>query len=200
MTIVHAQTKTEERRLQMKHVDRQMFAAIYEAQFKRVYNYISYRINNHMDTEDLVSQVFSKVIEKYDGFDAKRAALSTWIISIARNTVSDYFREKQKNALVELDLMEPYLSSGGIPEDILIKSEQNKALIKALDTLTNRERNLIALKYGAELNNKEIAQVMELTESNVGVIIFRSLQKLRVHFEKEESVCKRIAPKTGRMC
>jgi len=183
----------------MKHVDQLKFAEIYEAQFKRVYNYISYRINNHMDTEDLVSQVFSKVIEKHHTFNPKRAALSTWIISIARNIVADYFREKQKESLVEFDSMELYLTSGEIPEEILVKNEQNLALIEALDTLTARERNLIALKYGAELSNKEIAQVMELSESNVGVIMFRSLQKLRTYFEKEESVCQGIAPKTGRM-
>lgn len=183
----------------MKHVDQLMFAKIYEVHFKRVYNYISYRINNHMDTEDLVSLVFSKVIEKYGSFNPERAALSTWIISIARNTVSDYFRTKQKETLVELDSMEPFLTSREVPDDMLIKNEQNLTLVRALDTLTARERNMIALKYGAELSNKEIAQVMELSESNVGVIMFRSLQKLRVYFQKEESVCQGATPKAGRM-
>lgn len=183
----------------MKHMDQHTFAEIYEAQFKRVYNYISYRINNHMDAEDLVSQVFSKVIEKYDSFDPKRAALSTWIISIARNTITDYFRARQKNNPIELDSME-LLPSGEVPDDILIKSEQNTALIKALNTLPARERNLIALKYGAELSNKEIARVMQLSETNVGIIIFRSLQKLRAYFKKEESVCNGITPKIGKTC
>lgn len=184
----------------MKHVDQHIFAEIYEAQFKRVYNYISYRINNHADVEDLVSKVFSKIIEKYDSFNPKRGALSTWIITIARNTVMDYFRENQKDALVELDSMEPYLSSGKTPDDIVIKNEQNMVLIRALDTLTVRERNLIALKYGAELNNKEIAQVMELSESNIGVIMFRSLKKLRAYLEREEFHCIEITKKTGRTC
>ena len=169
----------------MDYVDQLMFTEIYEAQFKRVYNYISYRINNHMDTEDLVSQVFSKVIEKYGSFDPCRASMSTWIISISRNTVTDYLRERQKNASVELDSV-IHLSSGEITDDIMIKNEQNRALLEALNTLTARERNLIALKYGAELNNKEIAEVMELSESNVGVIMFRTMKKLRAHLEKED--------------
>ncbi len=184
----------------MKHVDQLMFEDIYDMQYKRVYNYISYRINNHTDTEDLVSLVFLKVIEKYDRFDPKRASLSTWIISIARNTVSDYFRAKCQNSPIDFDSAELYLSSDDALDNILVKNEQNLTLIEALNTLNARERNLIALKYGAELSNKEIAQVMALSEVNVGVIMFRSLKKLRAYFKKEESVCSGITPRTGKMC
>lgn len=183
----------------MQQLDQLTFTEIYEAHFKCVYNYVSYRINNHMDTEDLVSQVFAKVIEKYGGFTPKRATLSTWIISIARNTVTDYFRAKQKDAVVELEEIGPYVAAGEIPDELVLKNEQNLTLIQALNTLSPRERHLIALKYGAELSNKEIARVMELSESNIAVILFRSLQKLRAYLEKEESVCQGIEPKTGRM-
>lgn len=138
----------------MKHVDQLMFEDIYNMQYKRVYNYISYRINNHVDTEDLVSLVFLKVIEKHDSFDPKRAALSTWIISIARNTVSDYFRAINKNSPIDFDSAELYLSTDDAPDNIVVKNEQNLTLIEALNALNARERNLIALKYGAELSNK----------------------------------------------
>ena len=186
----------------MEHVkvSQQLFSEIYETHYKRVYNYISYQINNHLDTEDLVSQVFSKVIDKYGQFNPKRAALSTWIISIARNTVSDYYRAGQKGVLIEIDSLEQIPASCDEPDDILIRNEQNRALLEALNTLTDRERNLIALKYGADLGNKEIARVMALTESNVGVLLFRSLQKMRSYFIKEESECKEIASKIGKIC
>ncbi|MGE4354305.1 MAG: sigma-70 family RNA polymerase sigma factor [Oscillospiraceae bacterium] len=181
-------------------MDQLMLEDIYDTQYKRVYNYISYRINNHMDIEDLVSLVFLKVIEKYDSYDPQRASLSTWVISIARNTVSDYFRAKTRNPPIDFDSAEPYLPSDEVPDSILIKNEQNLTLVKALNTLNARERNLIALKFGAELNTKEIARVMDLSTVNVGVIMFRSLRKLRAYFEKEESVCKGIAPKIGKTC
>ena len=186
----------------MSHVkvNQQLFAEIYETHYKRVYNYISYRINNHTDTEDLVSQVFLKVVEKFDRFDPKRAALSTWIISITRNTVADYYRAGKKISSVEIDSLGDTLSSSDEPGSIIVRNEQNRVLIKALNKLTDRERNLIALKYGAELGNKEIAQIMELTESNVAIIIFRSLQKLRGYFKKEDLVCNEIMPEIGKMC
>lgn len=181
----------------MEYLDQHIFEEIYESQFKRVFNYISYRINNHMDTEDLVSQVFYKVIDKYESFNPLRASMSTWIISIARNTVTDYFRAEQKDMSLELDSVEPYLPSGECPDEILVKREENLVLMNALNTLSARDRNLIALKYGAELTNREIAEVMELSESNVGVIVHRSLEKLRVYIEKEETACIEIS-KTGR--
>lgn len=185
-------------------MNEQLFIDVYEAQFKRVYNYISYRINNHADTEDLVSRVFSKVIEKYDSYDPSRAVIEAWIIGIAKNVLSDYFRNSQKMPTVELEAVETYLESGQSPEEILIKNERNLALMFALNELGERERHIIALKYGADLANKQIAGIMELSESNIGVILFRSLKKMRKILEAEEaekegSVCIKITPKLGKI-
>lgn len=182
-------------------MNEQIFIDVYETYFKRVYNYISYRINNHADTEDLVSQVFSRVIEKYDTYDPKRAVIEAWIIGIAKNVVMDYFRTSQKMPTVELETVETYLDSGQTPDQILIRNEQNTDLMLALNELSERERNIVALKYGAELANTQIASVMKLSESNVGVILFRSLKRLRKILEakKEKSVCIEITPKLGKI-
>lgn len=184
----------------MEHADMLVFGKIYDTQYKKVYNYISYRITNHMDTEDLVSQVFLRVLEKYDTYDPKRASMSTWIIGIAHNAVSDYFQAKRKGAAVDLYTESPNLPSGGALDDIVIKNEQNLTLMMALNTLNNRERHMIALKYGAELKGREIAKVMGLSSVNVSVTIFRSIRKLRAYFAKEGSECREIASTTGTLC
>ncbi|MDX9871556.1 MAG: sigma-70 family RNA polymerase sigma factor [Clostridia bacterium] len=162
-----------------------VFKQLYETHYKRVYNYISYRINNHHDTGDLVSQVFERVIQKYGAYDPKRAAFEAWLMGIARNTVTDYFRSQKRNFSVSLDYVIGCIAGNNQPEEVIVLNESNKALLQALAKLSEKERNIVALKYAAELKNTDIAKMLGLSDSNVGVILSRSLEKLRKELGKE---------------
>ena len=153
--------------------------------YKRVYNYISYRINNHHDTADLVSQVFERVIQKYSTYDPKRSAFEAWLMTIARNTVTDYLRKQKRAFNISLDSVIDFISGRSQPEEIIVVNESNASLVKALAKLNEKERNVVALKFAAELKNTDIAKVMGISDSSVGVILFRSLKKLRKELEKE---------------
>lgn len=163
----------------MHTLDQESFGEIYETYFSRVYNYISYRISDHADVEDLVSQVFLRVIEKYADYNPGRAPLEAWIIGIAKNAVTDSFRARSRHPEGQLEQVENTLSGGDQPERIYVQNEDNRQLVIALGRLKDRERQIVALKYGAELGNKQIADIMGLSESNVGVILFRSLAAMR---------------------
>lgn len=165
------------------------FIMLYEAQFKRIYNYISYRIHNHTDTEDLVSQVFLRVIEKYETYNPNYGSLDVWTVSIAKNIVTDYFREQKRHPITNIDVIEPFLSDYTDAQDPLMTTVRQQELLQALDVLTERERHVIALKYAMDLKNKEISEVLSLSESNIGVILFRSLAKLRKKMVKEDELC-----------
>ena len=179
-----AESAVEEQKSKIK-IDAAALKEIYESYYKRVYNYISYRINNHHDTGDLVSQVFERVIQKYGTYDPKRSAFEAWLIGIARNTVSDYFRAQKKGSNISLEHVIGFISGNRQPDEVVVINENNASLVKALGKLNKRERNAVALKYAAELRNTDIAQLMGTSESNVGVILFRSLKKLRRELEKE---------------
>ena len=161
-----------------------MFDEIYESYYKRVYNYISYRINDHYHTEELVSRVFEKVLLKLDTYCPGKAPMEVWIITIARNTITDYYRERQKNQTVSLDTIVDLFSSRMQPEQIAVANEQNRNLIAALNTLKKRDREIIAMKYAAELRNTDIARITGLSETNVGAIISRSIRRLRTEMER----------------
>jgi RNA polymerase sigma-70 factor (ECF subfamily) len=154
-----------------------VFESIFEEHYRRVYNFCAYRINNHHDTEDLVSTVFEKVITKYGTYRSSDVPLEAWIITIAKNVVNDYFRQKKKRAYIPLEFVN--VAAAGQPEEILITSENNAELMRALNTLNEKERTIIAMKFAAGLKNVDIASIMSLGESNVGAIIHRSLKKMR---------------------
>lgn len=68
------------------------FAAVFEAYYKRIFNYIAYRVSCRYTAEDLASQVFEKTLSKLPGYSPEKAPLEVWLFAIARNVVNDYYR------------------------------------------------------------------------------------------------------------
>jgi RNA polymerase sigma-70 factor (TIGR02952 family) len=161
------------------------FAHIFEIYYKRVYNYMYYRVNSIETSEDLTSQVFEKIMLKIDMYSQTKSPFEVWMFAIARNIVNDYFRSLKKYKLFSLDTIREFVSREKTPEDIILSAENNSELSKALKILNERDRNIVSLKFGANLKNYEIAQILNITESNVGVILYRTMKKLKMEIEKE---------------
>ncbi|CDI48995.1 sigma 70 subunit of a RNA polymerase [Clostridium tetani 12124569] len=123
---------------------------------------------------------------KIKTYSESKSPFEVWVFAIARNVVNDYFRSLKKHKLFSLDTIKELVSKEKSPEGIVVTAETNAKLSKALDTLDKRERNIVALKFGANIKNKEIAQILDITESNVGVILYRTMKKLKIEMEREE--------------
>ncbi|MHC1749142.1 MAG: RNA polymerase sigma factor [Cellulosilyticaceae bacterium] len=155
------------------------FTKIYEAYYKRVFKYICYRIDDQHMAEELCSHVFEKIIVKYNSFSGNKLTLESWIFTIARNTITDYYRKKNQRLHFSLDHIIDMVSPKPSPDELILAEENNAYLFHALAKLNERDRSVVSLKYGAELRNTEIAELMGLSESNVSVILCRSLKKLK---------------------
>lgn len=159
------------------------FAAIYDHYFSRVYNYVRYRISNPQIADDVTAQVFEKAFAHLKRYDPQRAPFGAWLFAIARNAVNDTLRQHQKRALLSLNIAVQQPSSGPTPEQALLKQEARHRLLQAVGKLGERERDIIALKFASGLSNRRIAELTGLTESNVGVILYRTMKRLRVELE-----------------
>ncbi|MGL4737806.1 MAG: RNA polymerase sigma factor [Cellulosilyticaceae bacterium] len=155
------------------------FTRIYEMYYERVFKYICYRIDDQHMAQELCSYVFERVITKYSSFSGDEGALDSWIFAIARNTITDHYRKRSQRFHFSLDALVDLVSSKPSPDELILAEEDNTYLFQALDKLSERERSVVSFKYGAGLKNVEIAQLMELSESNVSVILCRSLKKLK---------------------
>ncbi len=153
---------------------------VYEDYLPRVYNFFRFRARDEALAEDLTSTTFEKAWCARESFRRDRGGVSTWLFTIARNVEIDHFRKSRPE--VQLEAAELIADSFSM-EEISHQLAESQRLEILLKELSVRELDLISLKYGAEMTNREIAQVTGLSESNVGTIVNRVVMKLRSAWE-----------------
>ena len=151
--------------------------AVYSEQLPRVFNFFRYRFGATADAEDLTARTFEKAWRARHRYRRDVAGFSTWLLTIARNVAVDEYRARRPH--VPLDAAAAVAAGGASPEDAAVLSSEADRLASLLVQLPDRERELLALKYGAGLTNRAIAQATGLSESNVGTILHRAVQTLR---------------------
>lgn len=155
------------------------FEEFYNHYFPKIYNYVFFRVYDRDIADDICSRIFLKFIDKIDTYNSERGSLQTWLFTIAHNEIVDYIRKKKKRKEIPLELVENKESNKMDIETRVLKNEEEEELYQAFKKLKEREKNILALKFWGELKNREIAGILDLTESNTGVIIYRTVRKLR---------------------
>ena len=169
---------------------RETFAELYEEFMPKVYRHIYYRVNSTQIAEDLTSTVFEKALTNFGKYSSNKASFSTWLFSITRNVIIDHYREQGRRRTVSLEevtVEKPVASKDLSPVEELEKREEQQRLNACLARLSQEDQEIISLKFGAELNNRQIARMLGLSESNVGTRLYRAIRKLRDSFQEPEN-------------
>ena len=168
--------------------NREVFGEVYEEYLPRIYRYVSYRVSDAATAEDITSVVFEKALVKFSDYCADRGALSTWLFTIARNAVVDYYRRRGRQPTVPLDNAPPLVEEGDPVAEEITRREMRALLRFCLEILSRREQDIVSLKFGAEATNRQISRLLWLTESNIGTILYRTVRKLRDCFQERSDV------------
>jgi RNA polymerase sigma-70 factor (ECF subfamily) len=155
--------------------------ALYERELPRVYNFFRYHTGDDATAEDLTATTFEKAWRARERYLSDLAAFSTWLFSIARNVAADHFRHRR--AEVSLDDVRQQAADPQLEDDIERRAEFTQ-LYALLARFSSRDRELLALKYGAGLTNRAIADLTGLSESNVGTILHRTIASLRAEWSE----------------
>jgi RNA polymerase sigma-70 factor (ECF subfamily) len=155
------------------------FEKIYREFMSYVFRYIYFRVKDRDLTEELTSAVFEKAITHFHTYKKEKASPQTWLIAIARNTISDHFRKTSSQGNIPLENAFGIESSEASPQQKVEDNEELESLKFCFAGLSSREQEIISLKFGWELNNRRIASIISLSESNVGTILYRAICKLR---------------------
>jgi len=154
--------------------------ATYREYLPRIYNFFRYRLGDRALAEDLTAVTFEKAWHARSRFRRDLSAFSTWLFTIARNVAIDHFRSRKQD--VPLDGVDEQVDPTSL-EEVVQRNHDAARLSILLSQLPERERELVAFKYGAGLNNREIAHLTRLSASNVGIILYRVVEKLRTEME-----------------
>ncbi len=166
------------------------FSILFDYFYPKIFRYVSFRVNRE-DVEDLVADVFLRVVDKIKKYQKKsRGNFSAWVFRIAHNLVIDFYRQKKEY----LQLTDP--ETGELQFDIpdtdfnpaenAIHQEEHQKIREILKKLSDIHREVLELKFLEGFSNAEIAEIIGKSEGNVRVIQLRALRELRKYFPEEE--------------
>ncbi len=157
--------------------DEWAFAIIFDHYHEPVFRFIASRVRRPSDAEDLTQLVFVKVLEALPRYESRGIPFGGWLFRLARNTVIDFVRTRHEHA--ELDAVAEHAHGDAGPDEIAMIRQELDAVGVALGTLTEDQREAIALRFFAGLSAREAAVAMGKQEGTVRGLQFRAIAALR---------------------
>jgi RNA polymerase sigma-70 factor (ECF subfamily) len=143
----------------------------------RVYAYAAYRLGDGPDAEDATSATFERALRYRESFDRRKGEPVAWLIGIARRVVDSQLSARRESSFADV----PDVAAA---EDVAAEALDRLELARALDKLDDRARELVALRYGADLTTRQIGELLELRTNTAAVALHRALQQLRRDLEE----------------
>jgi RNA polymerase sigma factor (sigma-70 family) len=145
---------------------------------RRVYAYVAFRIGDGAEAEDVTSETFERALRYRDSYDPGRGEPVAWLIGIARRCIEGARLRPEPTAAVH---------EAADPLDLEGSTVERVTLQHAIERLDERDRELIALRYGSDLSARQIAELLELRTNSVEVALHRALGRLRKLLDAEDT-------------
>jgi RNA polymerase sigma-70 factor (ECF subfamily) len=177
------QTLDEPALVRAAQTDAQAFGDLYDRYVQRVYRYCFYRTNHAPDAEDLTAQIFMAALEALPRY-RQDGHFAGWLFSIARKKVADHHRRALHTKHVPLDesVLPPIHVDMAVDVE---KSQRRERLLNLIQALAENERDLIHLRYVAELSFAEIARTLQKKEEAVKKSLYRLIARLKQELEAD---------------
>ncbi|HEU4705661.1 MAG TPA: RNA polymerase sigma factor [Solirubrobacterales bacterium] len=162
------------------------FEEFYRTHLRDVYSYACYRVGNHHDAEDLTEQAF---LQAYRHFDRARREsdgrpLRPWVIRIAHNLASNYYRDRSRRPQTPLESADP-IAARHDTEEIAEGREELRQVMAHLDHLPDDRREALIMRFALGMDNREIARALGRSDGATKVLIHRAIKQLQEEMEDE---------------
>lgn len=151
------------------------FGELYDLYSKQIFAFVVYRVNNRQAAEDLTSDIFMKALQAMPQFDEIKASFRTWVYTIARNRIIDYYRTNKTTDTLEVAMT---FESDSRAQQELEARERRELLAQLLERLSPPQRDLVIMRVWDGLSYKEIATITGEAEVNLKMQFSRALKKL----------------------
>jgi RNA polymerase sigma-70 factor, ECF subfamily len=159
-----------------------IFNELYKKYHHQLFNFLFYMVQSKEQAEDLVQEVYIRVLKSYQHFKGESSE-KTWLIAIARNVAIDFFRKQKginQRLIKKVEMIHlPIKDESPLPEEIVFQSEEKRLMYHCLEKCTIDQRSVIILRYIQELSILETAEVLGWKESKVKTTQHRAIKQLR---------------------
>lgn len=167
--------------VELAKTDQDAFARLYDYFFPKVYGFVMAKTGSQSVTEDVVSDVFMKILENLPKYSDRGLPFGAWLFTVARNVLFDHYAKRKRSETLPIEegaeIKDDKEDLG--PAKVAEASELRETVRVVMSKLPERELSVLQMKFFGEMNNKEIAAALNLSESNVGIILFRVLRKIK---------------------
>ena len=152
------------------------FERLYEEHAAPLLHFLELRVGSRPDAEDVLAEAFERVLVARRRFDPRRGSARAWLYSIAVNCARDHARRHaaEARALERVAAGENRAAAGGLPD-----VEGREEVMRALTLLSDEEREVVALRFGADLTLRDITKATNIKLPTVEARLYRALGKLR---------------------
>ncbi len=176
--------KEEALLVRAKKLEDDAWQMIFQQHYPRLYSYLYYQVGNADVAEDLCGLVFERAVKHIHRFNPRKGGLAGWLTRIAQNLARDYHRRNRTRAPEPLELNEAWIAHGKDPSALLLAQESSRYLYQALQQLTEEQRNVILLRFLAQMKLPEVARTLGKSVGAVKSLQHRALATLRKELKK----------------
>ena len=162
---------------QAQRHDKEAFAQLYEKYFDKIYRYVTLKIGNRVEAEDMTQQVFINALQSISSYKWRGFPFSAWLFRIAHNQVVDYLRKKTRQPVVSLNESST-ISDSNIQKTIEKKMDIEQ-MVLATEKLTPAQKEVILLRFAGELPIAQVAKLMGKSEGAVKALQHSAIVALR---------------------
>jgi len=182
-TVSEADLESEWVEIQAAQSNPAAFQPLYARYYESIYRFIHRRTNQDVLAAEICSDTFLKAMQKLPGYKYQGVPFSAWLFRIASNEVAQYFRANAKNRTVST---EEYTLKDVVEEVAEEDNEQlRQLLLNSLDDLRENDLQIIEMRFFEQRPFKEIAQILEISESNAKVRTYRVIDRLKKIISKK---------------
>jgi len=148
----------------------------FDTYYPAIFRYFRYRGADADTANDMAAATFERALAHLPQYNVCKAQIQTWLFTIAHNMAINHWKFEAAHPAGPLD-EDMHIPDETLLEEAVVLSQQKDQIMQGMQSLDGRARQILALKFAGALTNRQIAGIQGLTESNVGVILYRSLIK-----------------------
>ena len=180
-TDAQAQDPIEALAMRAQQGDSASFAGLYERFYDKILRYVAFKTGSTSDAEDITEEVFLRMLESIGSFKWKGHPFSSWLFRIAHNLVVDYFRKKSRRKTDPLEEARSIVGASSYDMDNSLDIKLSVERVhRVMDGLTDLQKEVVSLRFGAGLSVRETARATGKKENAVKASQHAAIKKLRV--------------------